>query len=74
MAAESVKGSIERDGRGGKKFKAARIHFLIDVFAAVAIVDAKALYFRKHKGKRKYYQEKFIHIGLKVNNHSLCFL
>ena len=37
-------GQIERDGERAKKFEAARIHFLIDVFAAVAILDAKAPY------------------------------
>ena len=33
---------IERDGIRAKKFKAARIHFLSDVFAAVGVLDTKA--------------------------------
>ena len=32
---------IEQDGVRIKKFEAARIHFLTDAFAAVAILDAK---------------------------------
>ena len=35
---------IERDGIRAKKFKAARIHFLSDVFAAVVVLDTKASY------------------------------
>ena len=31
---------IKRDGMGAIKFEAARIHFLSDLFVAVAIVDA----------------------------------
>lgn len=31
---------IERDGIRSKKFEAARIHFLCDVFASIGVVDA----------------------------------
>ena len=31
---------FERDGIRAKKFEAARIHFLCDVFAAIGVVDA----------------------------------
>ena len=37
-------GQIELDGKRAKKCEAARIHFLIYVFTAVAVLDAKALY------------------------------
>jgi len=33
---------IEQDGIRAKKFEAVRIHFLYDVFTAIAVVDAKA--------------------------------
>ena len=37
-------GPIELVGKRAKKFEAARILFLIDVFTAVAVLDAKAPY------------------------------
>ena len=37
-------GQIELDGKRAKKFEATRIHFLIDVFTAVAVLDGKAPY------------------------------